>query len=151
MRLDISKDGGSKSNLFVKLHMLPILVHMSQPRISCDQSSNLNNMVDVGATQPAFVMLESAPFSCEELSISCEFGHVRYLISFRNLSRDTGVQWVNSYSHCFLNNGPSKSFCHFRHSITLPLITFSIKDILSYLSCHLTFCHPDFRKMQLSL
>lgn len=39
--MDISKDGGSKPNLFVKLRILPIFVHIGEPRGTCDQSSNL--------------------------------------------------------------------------------------------------------------
>lgn len=78
--VDISKDGGSKPNLVVKLHILPIYVHIGEPRISCDQSANLNTGETFSAGQASFPMMEkySAPFSCEELSLSCEFGHNRY-------------------------------------------------------------------------
>lgn len=78
--VDISKDGGSKPNLVVKLHILPIYVHIGEPRISCDQSPNLNTGETFSAGQASFPMMEkySAPFSCEELSLSCEFGHNRY-------------------------------------------------------------------------
>lgn len=43
--MDISKDGGSKPTLFVKLYLLLIVVHLGDPRVSYDQSSNLT-MVD---------------------------------------------------------------------------------------------------------
>lgn len=78
--VDISKDGGSKPNLVVKLHILPIYVHIGEPRISCDQSSNLNTGEPFSAGHSLFPMMEkySAPFSCEEFSLSCEFGHNRY-------------------------------------------------------------------------
>lgn len=78
--VDISKDGGSKPNLVVKLHILPIYVHIGEPRISCDQSANLNTGETFSAGQASFPMMEkySAPFSCEEFSLSCEFGHNRY-------------------------------------------------------------------------
>lgn len=78
--VDISKDGGSKPNLVVKLHILPIYVHIGEPRISCDQSPNLNTGETFSAGQASFPMMEkySAPFSCEEFSLSCEFGHNRY-------------------------------------------------------------------------
>ncbi|CAJ1974051.1 unnamed protein product [Sphenostylis stenocarpa] len=42
LNLDISKDGGSKSNLLVRLHILPIFVHIGEPQLSCDLLSNLS-------------------------------------------------------------------------------------------------------------
>lgn len=45
LRVDISKDGGSKPTLFVKLYRLLIVVHLGDPRVSYDRSSNLT-MVD---------------------------------------------------------------------------------------------------------
>lgn len=82
LKLDISKDGGSKPNLFVKLHILPIVIHMGEPRVSCDQSSNFNCGECIAAGDLSFDTMEraSAPFSCEELSLSCEFGHDRYFL-----------------------------------------------------------------------
>ncbi|KAL5844517.1 hypothetical protein ACOSQ4_010475 [Xanthoceras sorbifolium] len=79
LTVDISKDGGSKQDLLVKLHILPILLHIGEPRVSCDQSSNLNTGGYSSASQAALIMMEksSAPFSCEEFSLSCEFGHDR--------------------------------------------------------------------------
>lgn len=77
--VDISKDGGSKPALVVKLHILPIFVHIGEPRVSCDQSSNLNTGDFVSGSQESFALTEksSAPFSCEEFSLTCEFGHNR--------------------------------------------------------------------------
>lgn len=79
LRVDISKDGGSKPALFVKLHLLPIFVYFGEPRISCDLSSNFNNEGCTSASQASFALMEgtSAPFCCEELSLSSEFGHDR--------------------------------------------------------------------------
>jgi hypothetical protein len=80
LKVDISKDGGSKPNLFVKLRILPIFVHIGEPRSSCDQSSNFNSGGCISAGQSSFPMIDrsSTPISCEELSLSCEFGHDRY-------------------------------------------------------------------------
>lgn len=61
--MDISKDSGAKSSLLFKLHILPIVAHLGEPRVSCDQSSSL-----------AMTERASSPFSCEEFSLSCEFG-----------------------------------------------------------------------------
>lgn len=94
--VDISKDGGSKPNLVVKLHILPIYVHIGEPRISCDQSANLNTGETFSAGQALFPMMEkySAPFSCEELSLSCEFGHNRYFFFFFSHSVDVLVYFI---------------------------------------------------------
>ncbi|GMI90618.1 hypersensitive to Pi starvation 4, SABRE [Hibiscus trionum] len=56
IKLDISKDGGSKSNLFVILQILPISVQAIQ-------------LLSGSMEKP------SAPSICEEFSLSCEFGH----------------------------------------------------------------------------
>lgn len=88
LRVDITKDGGSKPALFVKLHLLPIMVHLGEPRISCDLSSNFYNGGSTSASQASFAALmegTSAPFCCEELSLSSEFGHDR-LVSFPYVS-----------------------------------------------------------------
>lgn len=78
LEVDISKDSGSKPNLFVKLHILPIGVHMGEPRFCSDQSSNLSYE---GQSSCAVMERSSACFVCEELSLSCEFGHDRYCLS----------------------------------------------------------------------
>ncbi|KAJ0026215.1 hypothetical protein Pint_08507 [Pistacia integerrima] len=79
LTVDISKDVGSKPGLLVTLHILPIFVYIGEPRISYDQSSNSNAGGCISSSQASFSMMEksSAPFSCEELSLSCEFGHDR--------------------------------------------------------------------------
>lgn len=80
MRVDISKDGGSKPTLFVKLHLLPIVAHMGEPRVSCDLPPNYNigGCISDGQASSSINERPFAPFSCEELSLSCEFGHDRY-------------------------------------------------------------------------
>lgn len=82
LTVDISKDGGSKPNLFVKLHILAIFVHIGEPRASCDQSSFCSTGGCISAGQPFAAMVDrsSAPFICEEFSVSCEFGHDRYFL-----------------------------------------------------------------------
>lgn len=74
--MEISKDGGSKANLLVKLQISPILVYLGESRMSCDESCNLDGD---SSNQMAHAGMErsSAPLSCEELLLSCEFGHDR--------------------------------------------------------------------------
>ncbi|KAK9109067.1 hypothetical protein Sjap_017127 [Stephania japonica] len=79
LRVDISKDGGSRPTLFVKLKLLPLLIHVAESQLSCDQSSNCNEGGYASFDQTFCNMMErgAAPFICEELSLSCEFGHDR--------------------------------------------------------------------------
>ncbi|GMN40176.1 hypothetical protein TIFTF001_009410 [Ficus carica] len=79
LKVDIFKDSGSGQNLFVKLHIVPIIVHMGEQRVSIDQSSNFISEGCLSAGQSTCAILEraSAPFFCEEFSLSCEFGHDR--------------------------------------------------------------------------
>ena len=83
LKVDIFKDSGSGQNLFVKLHILPIVVHMGEHRVSIDQSSNFISEGCLSAGQSTCAIMEraSAPFFCEEFSLSCEFGHDRYFLS----------------------------------------------------------------------
>ncbi|TYH17963.1 hypothetical protein ES288_A05G232900v1 [Gossypium darwinii] len=77
LKVDISKDGGSKHNLFVKLHILPISVYAIQ-------------------MLSGFMEKPSASFSCEEFSLSCEFGHDREAgVVVRNVDINCGEIVVN--------------------------------------------------------
>ncbi|KAK9271467.1 hypothetical protein L1049_027058 [Liquidambar formosana] len=115
LRVDISKDGGSKPTLFVKLHLLPIVVCMGEPRVSCDQSSNFNNG-GISAGQAFYSTMErpSAPFSCEELSVSSEFGHDSEVgVVIRNVDITSGEVTVNLNEELFLKNKTSSdTFSH---------------------------------------
>ncbi|KAK8298128.1 hypothetical protein V6Z12_D05G234400 [Gossypium hirsutum] len=77
LKVDISKDGGSKHNLFVKLHILPISVYAIQ-------------------MFSGFMEKPSSSFSCEEFSLSCEFGHDREAgVVVRNVDINCGEIVVN--------------------------------------------------------
>ncbi|XP_076926982.1 protein SABRE-like isoform X1 [Bidens hawaiensis] len=77
--VEISKDGGTKPSILVKLQLLPVVVHVVDPRISFDQSSSFSNAESFTAGQTCFATIEkaSAPFVCEEFHLSSEFGHDR--------------------------------------------------------------------------
>lgn len=85
LKVDISKDGASKPTLFVKLHLLPIVAHLGGARVSSDQSSSFSGGGCISANQASSAIMEraSAPFSCEEFSLSCEFGHVRFVFMYQ--------------------------------------------------------------------
>lgn len=77
--VEISKDGGTRPSVLVELQLLPVIVHLGEPRFSFDQSSSFNNgeSFTAGSTCSATIEKASAPFICEEFHISCEFGHDR--------------------------------------------------------------------------
>ena len=118
LRVDISKDGGSKPSLFVKLHLLPIVVLLGDPRISCDQSSNFKHGGYTSTSQSSFASMEgtSAPFCCEELSLSSEFDHDRYFF----------------FLQMFMGMRPRYSFS-FTCSIVASLVSLSLSLSLSFL------------------
>lgn len=79
LRMDISKDGGSTPILFVKLNLQPILVHMAESRLSCDQSliSGQENFLPSGPAILTSFERNSVPFVCERLSVLSELVHAR--------------------------------------------------------------------------
>lgn len=79
LKLDINKDGGTKPNLYVKLNVLPILVHLCESRIISDQSSS-GSFESCPASQVSSASPDrsAAALFCDELSLSSEFGHDRY-------------------------------------------------------------------------
>lgn len=80
--LDICQDGGSESDLFVRLQILPLVIHIGDPQASCDQLCNSSGGGFGVSSQASIAAVEkSSPFICEKISISCEFGHVRYYFS----------------------------------------------------------------------
>ncbi|PIN12656.1 hypothetical protein CDL12_14731 [Handroanthus impetiginosus] len=92
LRVDISKDGGSQAGLFVKLQLFPINVHLGESRVTFDQS------VTSGGSFCANQLTDGvcAPFSCEEFSLLCEFGHNREAgVVVRNLDITSGEVRVN--------------------------------------------------------
>ncbi|KAI3460068.1 hypothetical protein Pfo_016731 [Paulownia fortunei] len=92
LRVDISKDGGSEAGLFVKLQLFPINVHLGESRVTSDQS------VTSGGSFSANQLMDGvcSPFSCEEFSLLCEFGHNREAgVVVRNLDITSGEVRVN--------------------------------------------------------
>ncbi|KAI4337581.1 hypothetical protein L6164_015978 [Bauhinia variegata] len=101
LNVDISKDGGSKSNLFVRLHILPILVHIAEPRITSDQLSDSA----LGQASMATVERSSAPLICEKFSVLCEFGHNREVgIIIKNVDVSCGEVTMNLNEGLFLKS-----------------------------------------------
>lgn len=85
LKLDISKDGGTKPNLYVKLHVIPILVHLCEARMMSDESSSVSFESTASQTASATSDRSSAALFCDEFSLSTEFGHDRYLHKWTTL------------------------------------------------------------------
>lgn len=80
MSVDISKGGGTESNLFVSVQILPIVVHIGDTQVSYDQLSKFSGGGCSVPSQASVAAIDksSVPFICEKFSVSCEFGHDRY-------------------------------------------------------------------------
>ncbi|XP_020218640.1 protein SABRE isoform X1 [Cajanus cajan] len=107
LNVDISKDGGSKSNLLVRLQILPIFVHIGEPRVSCDLSSNLSGGGCSSSSQASIAAIErsSAPFFCEKFSVSCEFGHDREVgIVIKSMDISSGEVTMNLHEELLLKS-----------------------------------------------
>ncbi|KAF5955463.1 hypothetical protein HYC85_008319 [Camellia sinensis] len=116
LRVDISKDGGSKPALFVKLYLLPIVVHLGDPRVSYDQSSNFNHGGYTSTNHVSSALMEKtfAPLYCEELTLSSEFGHDREAgVVIKNVDITSGEVTLNLNEELFLKTkGSSDAFSH---------------------------------------
>eukprot|EP00268_Persea_americana_P058378 TRINITY_DN7055_c0_g1_i3.p1 TRINITY_DN7055_c0_g1~~TRINITY_DN7055_c0_g1_i3.p1 ORF type:complete len:2661 (+),score=516.45 TRINITY_DN7055_c0_g1_i3:441-8423(+) len=110
--VDISKDGRAMPTLLVKLHLLPILVHVGDSRFSYDQpsTSKQGEYVPVGLASAAMMERNSAPLICEELSLSCEFGHERERgVMIKNVDAMSGEVTVNLNEELFLHKTADSS------------------------------------------
>ncbi|MCI02114.1 UPF0378 protein KIAA0100-like protein, partial [Trifolium medium] len=96
VNVDIFKGGGSESNLFVSVHILPIVVHIGDPQVSGDQLSEFSGGGCSVSSQASVAPIEksSAPFICEKFSVSCEFGHHRNIV-INNVDISIGEVTVN--------------------------------------------------------
>ncbi|CAH2047248.1 unnamed protein product [Thlaspi arvense] len=113
LKLDISKDGGTKPNLYVKLHVLPIHVHLCESRMISDQSYSLSS-----ERCPAF-QASSATLFCDELNLSSEFGHDRAVgIVLRNLEIISGDVTLTFDEDSFSKSKQSPSTVHSTEVVT---------------------------------
>nr|XP_009795849.1 PREDICTED: uncharacterized protein LOC104242493 isoform X2 [Nicotiana sylvestris] len=111
LTLDLSKDGGSKPELFVKLLLAPIFVHFGESRVSYDQSSMHGGSLPSNHTLLGMTERVSAPFSCEEFSITCEFGHDREAgVVVRNMDIATGDVSINLNEELLLKRKGEDAF-----------------------------------------
>ncbi|KAM3342335.1 hypothetical protein P3S68_027301 [Capsicum galapagoense] len=111
LTLDLSKDGGSKPELFVKLLLAPIFVHFGESRVSYDQSSVYAGSFPSNDGLLAMTEKVSAPFSCEEFSITCEFGHDREAgVVVRNVDIATGDVSINLNEELLLKRKGGDAF-----------------------------------------
>ncbi|KAJ8541282.1 hypothetical protein K7X08_002098 [Anisodus acutangulus] len=111
LTLDLSKDGGSKPKLFVKLLLAPIFVHFGESRVSYDQSSMHGGSFPSNDRLLAMTERVFAPFSCEEFSLTCEFGHDREAgVVVRNVDIATGDVSINLNEELLLKRKGEDAF-----------------------------------------
>ncbi|PON89822.1 FMP [Trema orientale] len=110
LKVDISKDSGSKQNLFVKLHIVPIVAHLGEQRVSIDHSSNFSpgGCLPAGMSSCTTMERSSAPFICEEFSLCCEFDHDREVgVVIKNVDITSGEVTVNLNEEMLLKSKSS--------------------------------------------
>ncbi|KAL2893065.1 Protein SABRE [Bienertia sinuspersici] len=79
LRVDIFKHGNAKPSLVIKLLLSPVIAQLGEPRLSNDESSGSFDEGYMSASQSSMPLVDQSlsSFNCEELSLSCEFGHNR--------------------------------------------------------------------------
>ncbi|XP_038714762.1 protein SABRE isoform X2 [Tripterygium wilfordii] len=123
LKVDISKDVGSKPDLLVKLHITPIFVHIGEPRVSSEHSSSFNSGGCISSGQTSCAMIESsaAAFNCEEFSLCCEFGHDREVgVIIQDVDMTSGEVTVTLNEEMFAKKTPSDAFSHADKVMGLP-------------------------------
>ncbi|XP_065044089.1 protein SABRE-like isoform X1 [Musa acuminata AAA Group] len=76
LKVDISR-AQSNQILSVKLHLVPLFVQLGDPHFSFDHTLNFSQKECLQAEQPYPSVMEKNSFLCEDLSVSCDFGHDR--------------------------------------------------------------------------
>ncbi|KAL3845764.1 hypothetical protein ACJIZ3_003167 [Penstemon smallii] len=98
--VDISNNGGSEAGLFVNLQLVSINVQLAEFRVKSDQS-----VTSGGSSANQLIDGVCSPFSCEELSLLCEFGHNREAGVFvKNLDVTSGQVHINLYADLLLKD-----------------------------------------------
>ncbi|XP_018439446.2 protein SABRE isoform X2 [Raphanus sativus] len=120
LKLDISKDGGTKPNLYVELHVLPILVHLCESRMMSDQSSSSSFERSTASQTTSATSDRSSPaLFCDELSLSTEFGHDRAVgIFLRNVEVISGDVTLTFDEDSFPKSKQSSSTLHSDEVVT---------------------------------
>ncbi|KAL8166129.1 hypothetical protein V2J09_007628 [Rumex salicifolius] len=111
-RVDISKDGSTNSNLFFKLFVSYIAAYMGEEQVSVDPATNLSDNGGGLTSQNSVIEEKAFPlFNCEELSLSCEFGHDREVgVAMKDLDIICGGIMMNLSEKLLLKSrSPSKS------------------------------------------
>ncbi|CAN6971528.1 unnamed protein product [Brassica rapa subsp. trilocularis] len=129
LKLDISKDGGTKPNLYVKLHVIPILVHLCESRMMSDESSSIGfERCTASQTSSATSDRSSAALFCDEFSLSTEFGHDRAVgIVSRNVEIVSGDVTLTFDEDSFPKSKHSSSTVHSDDVVRSTSVTSSAK------------------------
>ncbi|CAM0875467.1 unnamed protein product [Alopecurus aequalis] len=92
LKVDTFKIAGPSHILGVKLHVLPLNVHLGDFGLIADAMGSCNQLDAFQSDQASVSSTEkiSAPFVCEDLLVTCEFGH----------EKERGVKIVNLELKC---------------------------------------------------
>ncbi|KAK7385404.1 hypothetical protein VNO78_31121 [Psophocarpus tetragonolobus] len=145
LNVDIFKVVGSESDLCVMIQILPIVVQISEPQVSCNQLSGINGGGGDASTQTSIAATKKANphFIIGKFSVLCEFGHDREIgIIIKNVEISIGEVTLNlNESFLVKKKSSSESSSSFEKNKRLNDDSASTKDpskkretILGYIS-----------------
>ncbi|KAI3508973.1 hypothetical protein L1887_23996 [Cichorium endivia] len=74
LRLDLNKDPGSKPSVYLKLQVLPIIIHLGEAHVSGDNISGFKAGQSLHAGDGSTIQRSPAQFICEEFGLLIEVG-----------------------------------------------------------------------------
>ncbi|KAJ9545445.1 hypothetical protein OSB04_025152 [Centaurea solstitialis] len=96
LTLDITKDPGSKPSMYLKLQILPIVIHLGEPHVGCDSLSSFKGSQSLSSRHGSTLDKSSGHFICEEFGLLVEFGSHREMgVIVKNIDLSLGEISVN--------------------------------------------------------
>ena len=86
LQVDIFRVGKSDPRVLFRLLLSPIVANLGEPQVSYDHSSSYSdgdgNSILASDQSTSLVNKPFSSFRCNELSVSCEFGHNRWMLFY---------------------------------------------------------------------
>lgn len=94
--VDLYKDQGSKPSMYLKLQILPIVIHLGEPHVSGDDLCRSNGSKSLSVGDGSMIEKSSAHFICEEFGALVEFGPHRFVffIFQNNFNQQLVFHWL---------------------------------------------------------
>lgn len=90
--VDTYKDRGSKPSMYLKLQILPIVIHLGEPHLSCENLCSSKGSESLSIGNGSTIEKSSAHFICDEFGLLLEFGSHRFVFSeFFQIPKDISI------------------------------------------------------------